>query len=60
MSTSLAADGGWQVIIKVGDRIVAVKHCGDWHRVERLQARLQANGAQELDGLLRDDTSAVA
>jgi hypothetical protein len=34
-------DGGWAVRTEVDGREVASDFCGDWHRVERYQARMQ-------------------
>jgi hypothetical protein len=36
-----AASGGWDVIVTVGGRTVVVRHCADWHRVERACRLLQ-------------------
>jgi hypothetical protein len=30
-----ASGGGWDVIAILGDRMLALQHCEDWHRVER-------------------------
>ena len=27
---------GWDVRLEVGDDVVSVRHCEDWHRVERV------------------------
>jgi hypothetical protein len=32
-------DGGWDVTAVVEDKIVAIRHCDDWHRVERTRSR---------------------
>jgi hypothetical protein len=32
--------GGWQVDALVDGRIVATRHCDDWHRVERVRRTL--------------------
>ena len=37
ISYALAKDGGWDVRAQVDDRIVAVRHCAEWHSVERLE-----------------------
>jgi hypothetical protein len=38
---SLAADKGWDVTATVDARVVAVRHCTDWHRVEHLCSHLR-------------------
>lgn len=30
-----ATGGGWDVIATLGNRILAIRHCDDWHRTER-------------------------
>ena len=32
--------GGWQVDALVDGRVVATRHCDDWHRVERVRRTL--------------------
>jgi hypothetical protein len=32
--------GGWQVDALVDGRVVATRHCSDWHRVERARRTL--------------------
>lgn len=34
--------GGWQVDAVVDGRVVATRHCDDWHRVERARRTLAA------------------
>jgi hypothetical protein len=36
-----ASDGGWDVIATLGDRLVAIQHCDDWHRAERAYLRMR-------------------
>jgi hypothetical protein len=36
-------DGGWDVIATVGDRILAIQHCNDWHRAERAYLRMSGD-----------------
>ena len=36
----LASGGGWNVTATLGDRIVAIHHCDDWHRAERALLRM--------------------
>ena len=38
-----AAGGGWDVIATLGDRIVAIQHCEDWHRAERAHLRMKGD-----------------
>jgi hypothetical protein len=38
----LTREGGWNVSMEFDDRIVFIGHCSDWHRVERLCARLES------------------
>jgi hypothetical protein len=35
-----ATAGGWDVIAALGDRILAIQHCDDWHRAERACLRM--------------------
>jgi hypothetical protein len=42
ISYALAKEGGWDVRAQVDDRIVAVRHCAEWHNVERLHDWLRA------------------
>lgn len=35
-------DGGWDVTAIVDDKVVATRHCHDWHRVERTQRLLES------------------
>jgi hypothetical protein len=39
---ALAIDGGWQVRVELDDRVVAFRHCADWHRVERFRLAVTA------------------
>jgi len=32
----LAEADGWDVRLEVGDDVVSITHCEDWHRVERI------------------------
>ena len=36
----LTSEGGWNVSMEFDNRVVFIEHCSDWHRVERLCARL--------------------
>jgi len=36
----LAGNGGWNVIAALGERILAIQHCDDWHRAERAYLRM--------------------
>ena len=36
----LTREGGWNVSMEFDNRVVFIGHCSDWHRVERLCARL--------------------
>jgi hypothetical protein len=38
-----ATDGGWDVIATLGDRILAIQHCDDWHRAERAYLRMSGD-----------------
>ena len=38
-----AAAGGWDVIATLGDSILAIQHCDDWHRAERASLRMSRN-----------------
>jgi hypothetical protein len=38
-----ATDGGWDVIATLGDRVLAIQHCDDWHRAERAYLRMSSN-----------------
>lgn len=44
----IADHHGWDIRVELDGRLVAVEHCGDWHRVERRRTRLEgqlaANG----------------
>jgi hypothetical protein len=40
---ALAGDGGWDVIATIGDRILAIQHCDDWHRAERAYLRMSGD-----------------
>jgi hypothetical protein len=43
--------GGWQVDALVDGRIVASRHCNDWHRVERARRALaQARPSERPSG----------
>jgi hypothetical protein len=33
---ALAKEGGWEVRAEIDERTVAIRHCIEWHRVERL------------------------
>lgn len=37
---SLADPAGWNVRVEIDHRVVLHEHCSDWHRVERLHARV--------------------
>jgi hypothetical protein len=37
---TLAPDGGWDVSVLQGGRVVTSRHCDDWHRVESLRESL--------------------
>ena len=37
---ALAANGGWDVIATLDDRILVIQHCNDWHRAERAYMRM--------------------
>jgi len=39
----LASGGGWNVIATLGDRMVAIHHCEDWHRAERALMRMSGD-----------------
>jgi hypothetical protein len=41
-SITLADGAGWDLVAELDDRIVTMQHCSDWHRVERLMARIEA------------------
>lgn len=45
---SLAVHRGWNVTATVDGRVIAVYHCDDWHRVERLCWTLSAARAARL------------
>jgi hypothetical protein len=32
----VSADSGWDVHVEIDERVVSIKHCTDWHRVERV------------------------
>jgi len=38
-----ARDGGWDVIATLGHRILAIRHCDDWHRAERAYLRMSGD-----------------
>jgi hypothetical protein len=38
---SLAVHSGWEVTATVDGRVVATRHCSDWHRVEYLCSQLR-------------------
>jgi hypothetical protein len=40
---TLAAGGGWDVIAMLGDRILVIRHCDDWHRAERAYTRMSGS-----------------
>ena len=40
---TLAAGGGWDVIATLGDRILVIQHCDDWHRAERAYTRMSGS-----------------
>lgn len=48
-SVTLADGAGWDLVAELDDHIVAVQHCRDWHRVERLMARIEAELSQRRD-----------
>ena len=52
IDVSLAADSGWNVTATVDGRVVAARHCNDWHRVERLC--LQLSGERNDDLKIQD------
>jgi hypothetical protein len=37
-----AVQGGWDVIVTIDDRILASRHCDDWHRAERAVRAFEA------------------
>lgn len=49
-SITLADGGGWDLVAELDDQIVAIQHCRDWHRVERLMARIEAELSHTLAG----------
>jgi hypothetical protein len=42
LHVTLSEANGWDVCVKLDDHIITQAHCGDWHRVERLRARVEA------------------
>ena len=40
---ALAANGGWDVIARLGNRILVKQHCNDWHRAERAYTRMSGS-----------------
>jgi hypothetical protein len=38
----MSDDAGWDVFIEVNGRAVLAAHYRDWHRIERLCARIEA------------------
>jgi hypothetical protein len=38
----VCSDGGWNVTAIVDDKVVATRHCHDWHRVERTRRLLES------------------
>jgi hypothetical protein len=44
---ALAEGGGWDVLAQLDDRTVAVRHCSQWHGVERLYEWLRLQLPQE-------------
>jgi hypothetical protein len=42
VQVSLAACRGWDVTATVEGRVVAVRHCRDWHRVEHVRSQLRS------------------
>jgi hypothetical protein len=40
-----AVHGGWNVTATVDGRVLATRHCGDWHRAERVCQQMKS-GAQ--------------
>jgi hypothetical protein len=39
---TLADGAGWDLVAEFDDQSLATQHCRDWHRVERLMARIEA------------------
>ena len=35
VKVALSAQGGWDVLVMNDDRVLASRHCDDWHRTER-------------------------
>ena len=44
VQVSLAACRGWNVTATVEGRVVAVRHCRDWHLVEHVCSQLRNEG----------------
>jgi hypothetical protein len=39
---SASERGGWNVTATLDGRVMAIRHCGDWHRVERACIRMES------------------
>jgi hypothetical protein len=55
----LASDGGWDVTVERDRSIVMQRHCRDWHRVERLHARIERLSRQAADPYQLTDSPAA-
>lgn len=55
-----AEHGGWDVSVRREGCLVVHKHCGDWHRVERLRSHIESNRSTQVpNGCEPADSSAA-
>ena len=59
LHAALSMDSGWDVSLNVDDRVVALKHCRDWHRVERLRTLIEAIATHKDSSFERNPSAAA-